>query len=71
MGPFDLPKTTANSVPLSPLTFLTRTAAVHPDRLAVVHGAASQDLAPDGGAVAAGLPRRWPGLASARVTPWL
>ena len=32
-------KTSANYVPLSPLSFLTRTAAVHPDRLAVVHGA--------------------------------
>ncbi len=38
-NPFDLPKTPANYVPLSPLSFLTRAAAVHPDRLAVVHGA--------------------------------
>jgi len=35
----DFPKTHANYVPLSPLSFLTRAAAVHPDRLAVVHGA--------------------------------
>ena len=35
---FDLPKTAANYVPLSPLSFLVRAAAVHPDRLAVVHG---------------------------------
>ena len=31
-------KTPANYVPLSPLSFLARAAAVHPDRLAVVHG---------------------------------
>ena len=36
---FDLPKTPANYVPLTPLSLLTRTAAVHPERLAVVHGA--------------------------------
>jgi fatty-acyl-CoA synthase len=38
-SPFDLPRTAANHVPLSPLSFLARTAAVYPDRLAVVHGA--------------------------------
>ncbi len=32
-------KTPANYVPLSPVSFLARAAAVHPDRLAVVHGA--------------------------------
>jgi len=36
--PFDLPRTAANYAPLSPLSFLARTAAVYPDRLAVVHG---------------------------------
>ena len=30
--------TPANSVPLTPLTFLPRTAAIHPDRVAIVHG---------------------------------
>ena len=30
--------TPANSVPLTPLTFLPRTAAIHPDRIAIVHG---------------------------------
>ena len=35
---FDLPKNAANYVPLSPLSFLSRAAAVHPDRMAVVHG---------------------------------
>jgi fatty-acyl-CoA synthase len=35
---YDLPKTAANYAPLTPLGFLTRTAAVHPDALAVVHG---------------------------------
>ncbi len=38
MSMFDLPKTAANYVPLSPLSFLDRAASVHPDRLAVVHG---------------------------------
>jgi len=39
MTHFDLPKNAANFVPLSPVTFLGRAAAVHPNRLAVVHGA--------------------------------
>jgi len=34
-----LDRNQANYVPLSPLSFLRRTAAVYPDRLAVVHGA--------------------------------
>jgi fatty-acyl-CoA synthase len=33
-----LDKTPANFVPLTPLSFLARTAAIYPDRLAVVHG---------------------------------
>jgi fatty-acyl-CoA synthase len=33
-----LPKTPANHVALTPLSFLTRTARVYPDKLAVVHG---------------------------------
>ncbi|MBX6367685.1 MAG: acyl-CoA synthetase [Rhodospirillales bacterium] len=39
-NPFEvgLDKNAANFVPLSPLSFLARTAAVYPDRLAVVHG---------------------------------
>ncbi len=39
MSQFDLPKTPANYVPLSPLSFLDRAARVHPHRVAVVHGA--------------------------------
>ena len=35
----NFPKTPANYVPLTPLSFLTRAATVHPHRLAVVHGA--------------------------------
>ncbi len=35
----DLDKNTANYVPLSPLSFIQRTAAVYPQRTAVVHGA--------------------------------
>ena len=34
----DLDKNAANYVPLSPLTFLRRSAAVYPDHQAVVHG---------------------------------
>ncbi len=35
----DLPRRPANFQPLTPLSFLRRAEAVHPDRLAVVHGA--------------------------------
>jgi fatty-acyl-CoA synthase len=40
MSPYEteLDKTKANYVPLSPLSFLARSAAVYPNRLAVVHG---------------------------------
>ena len=34
----DLPRNEANFAPISPLAFLERTAAVYPERLAVVHG---------------------------------
>jgi len=34
----DLPQTPANHAPLSPLSFIERSAQVYPDRLAVVHG---------------------------------
>ena len=33
-----LEKTPANYVPLTPLSFLTRTASLHPDRVAVIYG---------------------------------
>jgi len=36
---FDLAPGPANFTPLTPLSFLPRTAEVHPDRLAVIHGA--------------------------------
>jgi fatty-acyl-CoA synthase len=36
----DLDKNAANYTPLSPLTFIERTAAVYPDRVSVIHGAA-------------------------------
>ena len=38
--PYDahLDKTPANYQPLTPLTFLERAAAVHPDHVAVIHG---------------------------------
>jgi len=35
----DLPATAANHVPLSPLSFIARAAAVYPERPAIVHGA--------------------------------
>jgi fatty-acyl-CoA synthase len=35
---YDLPKCAANYVPLTPLSFLVRTASVYPERTAVVHG---------------------------------
>ena len=35
----DLEKNPANHAPLTPLSFLERTAAVYPDRLSVIHGA--------------------------------
>src|SRR5690554_537793 len=34
----DLDKNAANYTPLSPLSFLERTASVYPDRIGVVHG---------------------------------
>ena len=41
----DLPKTPANHAPMSPLSFIERTAEVYPNRLAVVHGDLRQDWA--------------------------
>ena len=35
---FDLPRTPANYAPLSPISFLKRTASVFPDRTAIIHG---------------------------------
>ncbi len=35
---YDLPRNKANFAALSPLSFLARTAAVHPNRLATIHG---------------------------------
>ena len=35
----DLNQTTANYTPLTPLSFLERTAAIYPDHVSVVHGA--------------------------------
>jgi len=41
----DLPQTPANFAPMSPLSFIERTAEVYPTRLAVVHGGLRQDWA--------------------------
>jgi len=38
----DLPRNEANFAPISPLSFIERTAEVYPDRLAIVHGALRQ-----------------------------
>ncbi len=37
-GRSDLPPGAANHVPLSPLSFLARSADVYPDKVAVIHG---------------------------------
>ncbi len=39
---FDMPKTSANHAPLSPISFLKRTASVFPHRVAIIHGTARQ-----------------------------
>ena len=39
----DLPQTPANHAPMSPLSFIERTAEVYPTRLAIVHGDLRQD----------------------------
>ena len=41
----DLPQTPANHAPISPLSFIERTAEVYPKRLAIVHGDWRQDWA--------------------------
>ena len=41
----DLPQTPANYAPISPLSFIERTAEVYPRRLAIVHGDLRQDWA--------------------------
>ena len=41
----DLPKTPANFAPITPLSFIERTAQVYPQRTAIVHGALRQTWA--------------------------
>jgi fatty-acyl-CoA synthase len=41
----DLPRNEANFAPISPLSFIERTAEVYPDRLAIVHGVLRQTWA--------------------------
>jgi fatty-acyl-CoA synthase len=41
----DLPQTPANHAPITPLSFIERTAEVYPTRLAIVHGNLRQDWA--------------------------
>ena len=70
MSPYDrdLDKNPANFQPLSPLTFLERSARVFPDRTAVIDGArlptATSTPAP------AVSPQRSPGAASGAATRW-
>ena len=45
---FDMPKTAANYTPLTPISFLLRTAAVFPHRTAIVHGPHRQTWAETG-----------------------
>ena len=47
ISPFEenLPKNQANYSPLTPLSFLTRTAEVFPERTAVIHGEIKKKLA--------------------------
>ncbi len=47
VSPYDqhLARNAANHAPLTPLGFIERTAAVHPDRIAVIHGAVRQSWA--------------------------
>ncbi len=45
MTMFDLPQTPANYVPLSPLSFIRRSAEVFPDRIAILHGDLRQSWA--------------------------
>ena len=40
----DLPRNEANFAPISPLSFIERTAEVYPNRLAIVHGLGEQAL---------------------------
>lgn len=40
----DLPQTPANYAPMSPLSFIERTASVYPERLAVLHGTGPKTL---------------------------
>jgi fatty-acyl-CoA synthase len=65
----DLGKTPANFVPLTPLSFIERAAAVYSQRLSVVHGAQRytwKKRTPVRGASR----RRCRGAGSASATPW-
>ena len=65
-----LDKNAANYVPLTPLSFIERTAYVYPERLAVVHGARRYTWKRDLRALPApglGAGRR---TGSASATPW-
>ena len=40
----DLDKTPANYQPLTPLSFLARSAAVYPDHIAIIHGKSARAM---------------------------
>ena len=66
----DLDKNAANYVALSPLSFIRRTAAVYPDRTAVIHGDLTAHVATRPTNAAFGWPRRSGGAVSESATPW-
>ncbi len=66
----DLPQTPANHAPISPLSFIERTAEVYPQRLAIVHGDLRR-TGPPLTAAPASWPVRWRRRALAKTTRWL
>ena len=63
-----LKRNPANFAALTPLGFLTRAAAVYPDKLAVIDGGAASPTASSTGAAGAS-PMHCGGAASCRATP--
>ena len=59
----------ANHQPLTPLTYLERTAATYPDHVAIIHGDLRTDLPRLLAPLAAARFRAWPRAASARAIP--
>jgi fatty-acyl-CoA synthase len=66
----DLEKNAANHVPMSPLTFIARAAAVYPQRAAVVHGHDQLTWAESYDRCRRLASARSAGAASGAATPW-